>query len=56
MNRLMAEHLGHAPDLLSTDVEGLDYAILQTLSKGYEMHGASMDNVIFADPKRYVRA
>lgn len=80
MNRLIAEHLGHAPDLLATDVEGLDYAILQTLdwdkyrpavviaetpfkgkipdllaSKGYEIRGATLYNVIFADPKRYVR-
>jgi FkbM family methyltransferase len=81
INRLMADHLGCAPDLLSTDVEGLDYAILKTLdfdkyrpavviaesqpdgpiptllrSRGYEMRGASMNNVIFADPRRYVRA
>ncbi len=81
INRLIAQHLGTAPDLLSTDVEGLDYAILQTLdfgkyrpavviteslltgpipaflaSKGYEMRAASLHNVIFADPKRYVRA
>jgi FkbM family methyltransferase len=80
VNRLIAEYFGGAPDLLSIDVEGLDYAILQTLdferyrpaviiaetrpsgpiptllaSKGYEMRGASMDNVIFADPKRYAR-
>jgi FkbM family methyltransferase len=31
INRLIAERLGAAPDLLSTDVEGLDFAILQTL-------------------------
>lgn len=31
INRAIKEHLGKAPDLLSTDVEGLDYAILQTL-------------------------
>lgn len=31
INRVIAEHLGAAPDLLSTDVEGLDLAILQTL-------------------------
>jgi FkbM family methyltransferase len=31
INRLIAEHLGAAPDLLSTDVEGLDFAVLQTL-------------------------
>jgi FkbM family methyltransferase len=31
VNRVMAEHLGRAPDLLSTDVEGLDYAILRAL-------------------------
>ncbi len=80
INRLIAEHLdGKAPDLLATDVEGLDYAILQTLdwdkyhpavviaetsfkgkipdlllSKGYEIRGATLFNVIFADPKRYV--
>jgi FkbM family methyltransferase len=28
INRVIAEHLGAAPDVLSTDVEGLDYAIL----------------------------
>ena len=29
LNRLIAEKLGAAPDLLSTDVEGLDFAILR---------------------------
>jgi FkbM family methyltransferase len=78
INRLIAEKMGAAPDLLSTDVEGLDFAILQTLdfekyrpaviiaetkprgaipdflaSKGYEIRGATMFNVIFADPARY---
>jgi FkbM family methyltransferase len=31
INRIIAEELGSAPDLLSTDVEGLDEAILKTL-------------------------
>jgi FkbM family methyltransferase len=31
INRAIQEHLGKAPDLLSTDVEGLDFAILQAL-------------------------
>jgi FkbM family methyltransferase len=31
INRVIDDHLGRAPDLLSTDVEGLDFAILQTL-------------------------
>ena len=31
INRAISEHLGKAPDLLSTDVEGLDYAILRAL-------------------------
>jgi len=31
INRVIAEHLGKAPDVLSTDVEGLDYAILRRL-------------------------
>ena len=31
INRVILEHLGRAPDLLSTDVEGLDYAIIRTL-------------------------
>src|SRR5262245_51415777 len=31
INRLIAENLGSAPDLLSTDVEGQDTAILETL-------------------------
>jgi FkbM family methyltransferase len=31
INRVIAEHLGSAPDVLSTDVEGLDHAILRTL-------------------------
>jgi FkbM family methyltransferase len=31
INRAIREHLGRAPDLLSTDVEGLDYAILRAL-------------------------
>ncbi len=81
LNRLIAEKLGAAPDLLSTDVEGLDIGILQTLdfqryrpaviiaetpprgpipdllaSKGYEIRGATMFNVIFANPARYARS
>jgi FkbM family methyltransferase len=81
LNRLIAEKLGAAPDLLSTDVEGLDLAILQTLdfqkyrpaviiaetqprgpitdflaSKGYELRGATMFNVIYADPARYAKS
>jgi FkbM family methyltransferase len=81
LDRLIAENLGVAPDLLSIDVEGLDFAILQTLDyqkyrpaviiaetqpsgpipallgeKGYEIRGATMFNVIFADPARYVRS
>jgi FkbM family methyltransferase len=31
INRVIAEHLGPAPDYLSIDVEGLDVAILKTL-------------------------
>lgn len=31
INKVIEQHLGKAPDLLSTDVEGLDYAILKTL-------------------------
>jgi FkbM family methyltransferase len=31
VNRVIAEHLGAAPDYLSIDVEGLDLAILKTL-------------------------
>jgi FkbM family methyltransferase len=31
INRVIAEHFGSAPDLISTDVEGLDTAILKTL-------------------------
>ncbi len=31
INHLIAEHLGAAPDLLSIDVEGMDFAILRTL-------------------------
>jgi len=31
INKVIREQLGKAPDLLSTDIEGLDYAILQTL-------------------------
>jgi len=31
INRVIAEHLTKAPDLLSTDIEGLDYAIIRTL-------------------------
>jgi FkbM family methyltransferase len=81
LNRLIAEKLGAAPDLLSTDVEGLDHAILESLdfekyrpaviiaetqprgpipdllaSKGYEIRGATMFNVIFADPAKYARS
>lgn len=31
INRVIQDHLGRAPDLLSTDVEGLDDAIIRTL-------------------------
>ncbi len=31
INRVIQDHLGKAPDLLSTDVEGLDHAIIRTL-------------------------
>jgi FkbM family methyltransferase len=31
INKVIEQHLGKAPDLLSTDVEGLDFAILKTL-------------------------
>lgn len=31
INKVIEQHLGKAPDILSTDVEGLDYAILKTL-------------------------
>ena len=31
INKVIEQNLGKAPDLLSTDVEGLDYAILKTL-------------------------
>ena len=31
INRAIADNLGKAPDLLSTDIEGLDYAIIRTL-------------------------
>ncbi len=34
INRLMAECLGQAPDLLSIDIEGLDYSVLQSLDFG----------------------
>ena len=31
INRVIAEQLGKAPDLISTDIEGLDYAVIKTL-------------------------
>jgi FkbM family methyltransferase len=31
INRLMADHFGTAPDLLSIDIEGLDLAVLRTM-------------------------
>jgi FkbM family methyltransferase len=31
INRLMADHFGSAPDLLSIDIEGLDLAVLHTM-------------------------
>lgn len=31
INRAITDYLGKAPDLLSTDIEGLDYAIIRTL-------------------------
>ena len=79
INELIERQLGHAPDLISIDIEQMDLPVLRTLdfakyrpaviiaesfpvgpipdflrSQGYELRGASMYNVIFADPKRYV--
>jgi len=34
VNRLIEEHFGSAPDLLSIDIEGLDLAVLRTLDFG----------------------
>jgi hypothetical protein len=34
INRAIADHFGKAPDLLSTDIEGLDSAIIRTLDLG----------------------
>jgi FkbM family methyltransferase len=34
INQVIAEHLGAAPDVLSTDTEGLDLAILRSLDLG----------------------
>jgi FkbM family methyltransferase len=31
VNRLMADHFGNAPDLLSIDIEGMDLAVLRTV-------------------------
>ena len=31
INRVIAEQLGRAPELISTDIEGLDYAVIRTL-------------------------
>jgi hypothetical protein len=31
INKVIEEHLGKAPDVLSTDVEGLDFDIIKTL-------------------------
>ena len=31
INTVIADHLGNAPDLLSTDIEGMDYAIICSL-------------------------
>jgi FkbM family methyltransferase len=31
INRLIAEQLGKTPDLVSTDIEGLDYAVIKSL-------------------------
>jgi len=34
INRVIEEHLGRAPDLLSTDIEGFDFAIIRSLDLG----------------------
>jgi len=36
INRLIADHFQHAPDLLSIDIEGLDLAVLRSLD--YRAH------------------
>lgn len=46
VNRLIASHLGKAPDLLSIDVEGLDLAILRTLDFAAYRPGAIIAETI----------
>lgn len=40
LNRLITEQLGKAPDVLSTDIEGLDYAIIRSLDLSQFRPGA----------------
>jgi FkbM family methyltransferase len=59
INRVILEHWGGAPDLVSTDIEGLDYAILQKLDLSRLRPGAICAEAVpmtkFGRPSRITR-
>jgi FkbM family methyltransferase len=68
INDVIAAQLGKAPDLLSTDVEGLDYAILQTLDlsrfrpavicaegQGFDTSGATTNIAAYLTGQGYIQ-
>jgi FkbM family methyltransferase len=54
INRLIAEQLGRTPDLISTDIEGLDYAVIKSLDMSKHRPGViCAEGVpVFADGKQ----
>lgn len=67
INRAIAEHLGQAPDLLSTDIEGLDGAIIRSLDLSrfrpgviccegvsFDRHGYQSEIAVYLTTQDYV--
>jgi FkbM family methyltransferase len=50
INRIIEEQLGKAPDVLSTDIEGLDYSIIKSLDLSRFRPGAICAETLAMDP------
>ena len=50
LNRLITEQLGKAPDVLSTDIEGMDYSIIKSLDLSRFRPGAICAETLAMNP------